>query len=162
MHRLTSLTVGAKLDGFDNDEIQIPSTTTAGHSIRARVYKPLNAKGPLPVFIYLHGGGYQVGLPEQDHAFYENILRKRNVAIVAPDYRLSIAHNSPYPHGLNDCYDTVKYCKEHAHELGLMDKKFILCGHNAGGGMAAALTLKVVDAKLVDLAFYKVFKEFNN
>ena len=153
MHRLLGLTVGSQLKGFDNEEIQVPSTTTPDHSIRVRIYKPLDAEGPLPVMVYMHGGGYQVGVPEQDHPFYEQIVSKRKIAIVAPDYRCSVAHNSPYPHGLNDCYDVVQYCKSHAQELGLMDNQYALAGHSAGGGLTAALTLKVIDAKAVDLAF---------
>lgn len=144
--------VGNTIDGVVNDEIFIPSTTTPGHSIRARVYKPKDAVGPLPAMIYLHGGGYQVGVPEQAHAFFEDLLERRNVAIVAPAYRLSL-DGHPFPAGLDDCFDTITHMSSHAAALGLRDDKFVVAGHSGGGGMAAALTHRIVDTGAVELAF---------
>ncbi len=144
--------VGNQIDGVFNDEIFIPSTTTPGHSIRARVYKPANATGPLPAMLYIHGGGYQVGVPEQAHDFFEGLLERRDVAIVAPAYRLSL-DGHPYPAGLDDCFDTIQYMKNHAADLGIRDDKFIVAGHSGGGGMTAAFTHRVVDSGVVELAF---------
>lgn len=144
--------VGNELVGASNDEISIPSTTTPGHSIRARVYKPASATGPLPAMLYAHGGGYQMGVPEMAHDFFEDLMQRREVAIVAPAYRLSLAGH-PFPAGLNDCFDTINYMKSHAADLGLSDDKFITAGHSGGGGMTAALTHRVVDAGVVDVAF---------
>lgn len=144
--------VGNEIDGFSNDEIFIPSTTTPGHSIRARVYKPRGATGPLPAMLYVHGGGYQMGVPEQAHAFFEDLMQRREVAIVAPAYRLSLAGH-PFPAGLDDCFDTINHMKSHAAELGVRNDKFIIAGHSGGGGMTAALTHRVVDAGVVEVAF---------
>ena len=144
--------IGNEIDGVSNEEIFIPSTTTPGHSIRTRVYKPTNATGPLPAMLYIHGGGYQVGVPEQAHPFYEGLLKRRDVAIVAPAYRLSL-DGHPYPAGLDDCFDTIQHMSSHAAELGIRDGKFIVAGHSGGGGMAAALTHRVVDTGVVELAF---------
>jgi len=144
--------VGNTIDGLDNDEIFIPSTTTPGHTIRARVYKPLNAEGPLPAMIYLHGGGYQVGVPEQAHAFYEDLIGRRDVAIIAPAYRLSL-DGHPYPAGLDDSFDTINYIKANAAQLGVRSDKLITGGHSGGGGLSAALTHRVIDTGTIDIAF---------
>lgn len=144
--------VGQQLKHVSNDEIQIPSTVAEGRTIRARVYKPLNAKGPLPAMLYIHGGGYQMGVPEQAHDFYADLIKRRDVAIVAPAYGLSL-FGEPYPSGLNDCVDTLVWMKNHAGELGIRSDRFIVAGHSGGGGLAAALTLKVMDNKLADIAF---------
>ena len=153
MHRFAMRPlVGNEIDGIVCDEILIPSTTTPGHSIRARVYKPAGATEPLPAMMYAHGGGYQVGVPEQAHDFFEDLIRRRDVAIVAPAYRLSLAGH-PFPAGLDDCVDTINYMKANAAELGLRDDKFITAGHSGGGGMTAAATHRVVDAGEVDIAF---------
>jgi len=154
MHRLMMRPlVGTDAKGLSSDTIHIPSQSTPGHSIRARVYKPENAEGPLTAMFYAHGGGYQMGVPEQAHAFFQDIIGKRNVAIIAPAYRLSLIHDEPYPAGLNDCYDTLIWMKENAAELGIRDDKFIIAGHSGGGGMAAALTHKVVDTNAANIAF---------
>lgn len=153
MHRLMMKPlVGTKIDGITNEEIFIDSPSSPGHKIRVRVYKPKDAKGPLPAMLYAHGGGYQVGVPEQAHPFFEDLLARRDVAIFAPAYRLSLAGH-PYPDGLNDCYDTLLHMKANAATLGIRDDKMIIAGHSGGGGMAAAVTLKTVDSKAVDIAF---------
>ena len=145
--------VRTEAKGLSNSEIFIPSKSTANHSIRTRVYKPLPAKTPLTAMLYAHGGGYQMGVPEQAHTFFEDIIKRRDVAIFAPAYRLSLIHGAPYPAGLNDCFDTLMWMKENAAELGIRDDKFILAGHSGGGGMTAALTLKVTDTKAANIAF---------
>ena len=153
MHRATMQPLaGSNIDGVDCAEIYIPSIATPGHKIRARVYKPKGAKGPLPAMLYMHGGGYQVGVPEIAHQFFDDLIKRRDVAIIAPAYRLSLAGH-PFPAGLNDCYDTLAYMKENAADLGVRDDKFVIGGHSGGGGMAAAVTLKVLDTKLADIAF---------
>ncbi|MEM9201822.1 MAG: alpha/beta hydrolase [Actinomycetota bacterium] len=144
--------VGNEIEGVINDQIMIPSTTTPGHSIRTRIYKPSDSTGPLPVMLYAHGGGYQVGVPEQAHAFFEALLTRRDVAIVAPAYRLTLAGN-PYPAGLDDCVDAIQYVKANAAELGFRDDRYMLAGHSAGGGMTAALTHRIVDSEAADIAF---------
>jgi acetyl esterase/lipase len=144
--------VGNKIDGMVNDEIYIPSTSTPGHKIRVRVYKPAKAKGPPPAMLYTHGGGHQVGVPEQANPFFEDVIKRRDLAIIAPAYRLSL-QGHPYPDGLNDCYDTLIYMKERAADLGIRDDKFIIAGHSSGGGMTAALTLKTIDTGAADIAF---------
>ena len=144
--------VGTQIEGLVNDEIYIPSKATPGHKIRVRIYKPAGAKGPLPAMLYAHGGGYQVGVPEQAHPFYEDIIKRRDVVIVAPAYRLSL-QGHPYPAGHDDCFDTLEYMKANADTLGIRSDKFIIAGHSGGGGMAAAVTLKAVDTKAADIAF---------
>ncbi|MEM7274172.1 MAG: alpha/beta hydrolase [Actinomycetota bacterium] len=144
--------IGNEIDGVANDEIHIPSTTTPGHSIRARVYRPANAQDPLPAMLYAHGGGYQVGVPELANPFFEDLLRRRDVAIIAPAYRLSLAGH-PFPNGLDDCFDTIQYLKDNAADLGIRGDRFMIAGHSGGGGMAAALTHRVVDTGVADVAF---------
>ena len=143
---------GNEVDGVVNDEILIPSTTTPGHMIRARVYKPTGITDPLPAMLYAHGGGYQVGVPEQGNSFFDDLIGRRDLAIIAPAYRLSLAGH-PFPAGLDDCVDTVQYIKDNAADLGLRDDKVIVAGHSGGGGMTAAVTHRVVDAGIIDVAF---------
>ncbi|MEO0486403.1 MAG: alpha/beta hydrolase [Pseudomonadota bacterium] len=153
MHRfMMAPAVGTQIKGLINAEIHIPSVATPGHMIRARVYKPAGVSGPLPAMLYAHGGGYQVGVPEQAHQFFEDIIAARNVAIIAPAYRLSL-QGHPYPAGHDDCFDTLCYMRAHAAELGIRGERFIIAGHSGGGGMAAAVTHKAVDTGAADIAF---------
>lgn len=141
---------GNTIAEVQNEERYIKSSD--GHEIRVRIFKPENSSGKLPAMLYMHGGGYFMGIPEQPLAFYEDILKRRDVVIVVPAYRLSIDH--PFPAGFNDSYETLLWMKENADELGIYDHNFILAGHSAGGGMTAAVTLKARDTKDVKIAFF--------
>lgn len=151
MTRLVRLSKGQKVESAINETHHIASTTTQGHKIRTRVFRPEGSSKALPAMLYLHGGGYMMGLPEMANDFYADVLKRRDVVIVAPDYRLS--QKDPFPAGFNDCYDVLLWMRDHAEELNIDPDKFIIAGHSAGGGMTAALTLKVRDTQDVKIGF---------
>ncbi|MEM6697797.1 MAG: alpha/beta hydrolase, partial [Bacteroidota bacterium] len=142
---LVRLSKGQKLKSAVNETHFVPSTSTKNHKIRTRIYRPENTTKTLPAMLYLHGGGYMTGIPEMATPFYSDILERRDITIVAPDYRLS--QKDPFPAGFNDCYDTLLWMRDNAKELNIDPNKFIIAGHSAGGGMTAAVTLKVRDTK---------------
>lgn len=141
---------GKDIEGLNCSEIYVPSSD-GSHQIRARIYKPGGDAANLPVMVYCHGGGYISGNPEQCHMLIEQYMRTRPCVIVVPDYRKS--YEQPFPAGFNDCYDTLLWVKQHAEELGSDGSKIIVAGHSAGGGLAAALTLKARDTGDVKIAF---------
>lgn len=151
MTRLVRLSKGQKVESVVNENYQVPSTTTAGHTIRTRVFRPEGNAKPLPAMLYLHGGGYMMGLPEMANDFYADVLKRKDIVIVAPDYRLS--QKDPFPAGFNDCYDTLLWMRDNAAELNIDPNNVIIAGHSAGGGMTAAVTLKARDTKDVRIAF---------
>ncbi|MEM9735659.1 MAG: hypothetical protein AAF908_03520, partial [Pseudomonadota bacterium] len=61
---------------------------TPGYKIRTRIYKPKGAKGPLPAMVYAHGGGYQVGVPEQANPFFEDLIKRRDLLEAQADEQL--------------------------------------------------------------------------
>lgn len=101
--------------------------------------------------LYLHGGGYALGCPEQAGVFFEQLIKKRSCIIVAPAYRNSI--QKPYPAAFDDCYDTLLWINENPDALNGMKDKIIIAGRSAGGGLTAAVTLKVRDTQDVKIAF---------
>ncbi len=149
-NNLFKLLRGKSIAGLDCEEQFIPSKHN-GPDIRIRIFKPKNAHSNLPGMLYLHGGGYMMGVPENALDAIKSFIDTRPCIIVAPDYRKSI--KNPFPDGFNDCYDTLLWMQENASLLGISSNKFIVAGHSAGGGLTAALTLKVRDTKAVQIAF---------
>ena len=141
---------GRNIDGLDCSEVYIPSADGKTR-IRTRLYKPLNHEGTLPGLLYLHGGGYMTGTPEMAPNEIKRFIEKRPCVVIAPDYRLSV--EAPYPAALNDCCDALVWAKENAGDLGVNPDKFIVAGHSAGGGLTAAVTLRMRDTKQVNIAF---------
>jgi acetyl esterase/lipase len=141
---------GTNIDELHCEEKYIPSQN-GDLDIRIRIFKPLNATDKLPGMLYIHGGGYVIGNPETFLGVIKEFIKAKPCVIIAPDYRKAL--EAPYPAAFNDCYDTLLWLKENAKELGVIEDKFIVCGHSAGGGLTAAVTLKATDTQDVDIAF---------
>ena len=141
---------GDDAEGLKCEEAYVPSSD-GSHSIRVRIYRPLNSDGELPAMLYLHGGGYIMGCPELSADLYRDIISKRPCVIIAPDYRK--AYVKPYPGAFDDSYDTLLWLKNNAASLGIHPDRIIVAGHSAGGGLTAAVTLKARDTGDANIAF---------
>jgi acetyl esterase/lipase len=119
--------------------------------VRVLVGLPIPVQGPLPVLLWLHGGGYIMGSADAEYLTIKNIVSAVGCAVVAVDYRL--APETPYPGSVEDCYAALKWLSTHADELGIDPERIAVGGSSAGGGLAAALALLARDRGEVSLVF---------
>ncbi|MEV5832001.1 alpha/beta hydrolase [Nocardia sp. NPDC052112] len=122
-----------------------------GTRLRVMVYAPLEPARGATGLLWLHGGGYFLGRPEQDVPIYRRLMAGTGCVVVAPDYRLSVDH--PYPAALEDCYAALIWLCDNANRLGIRDDQIAVAGESAGGGLTAALTLLARDRGEVNIAF---------
>jgi len=101
--------------------------------------------------LWIHGGGYAIGAPEQDFFFVDPLTRDGSCVAVMPAYTL--ATKAPYPAALEDCYLALKWMKEHAQELGINPRQLFVGGDSAGGGLTAAVCLYARDKGEVNIAY---------
>ena len=129
--------------------IRIPA---AHGSIPALLFLPRTVPVEATGVLWLHGGGYAVGMKEMVHMSRAVGLVKRFGAVVlAPGYRLSL--QSPYPAAMEDCYTALLYLKEHAAALGVRPDQLMVGGESAGGGLCAAVCIRARDTGEVNVAF---------
>jgi len=142
---------GADLPGAECEQRWVDSLD-AGERVRVRVYRPAGRSvgSPLPGVLFLHGGGYAMGTPEQFAPMYRMLLRARDCVIVAPDYRKSL--DAPYPAALHDSYGALLWLKENAAALGVREDQLFVMGASAGGGLTAAVSLLARDRGDVRIA----------
>ena len=119
--------------------------------LRLCVYRPPEFSGDAPGLLWMHGGGYGLGIPEVDEGAFREFIRETGCVIVAPDYRLSV--EKPYPAALEDCYAALLWLKDHASSLGVRENQLMVGGYSAGGGLAAALAIYARDKGEVSIAF---------
>lgn len=108
-----------------------------GAKIRLRIYKRKSPSAPTPVLLWLHGGGYVMGSPEQDDVVCIQYVRELGIQVVSVDYRL--APKYPFPVGLEDGYSALQWIANHAQALGMAENRIVVGGASAGGGLAASL-----------------------
>lgn len=150
LNRNSARSKGKNIEGLHCEEKLIPSRN-GGPDIRIRIFSPLNFTGNLPGMLYIHGGGLLLGTPEDYLAVIKKFIEATPCIIVAPDYRKAL--DAPFPAAFNDCYDTLLWMNEHISQLHAVPCKWIVAGHSAGGGLAAAVTLKATDTQDVKIAF---------
>ena len=124
---------------------------TDGSRMRILIVCPKDRAKSAPGLLWMHGGGYGIGLPEQDFGYMDSFAAAGNCVIVSPDYRLSC--EAPYPAALEDCYLALKWMKENAEGLGIQPDRLFVGGESAGGGLAAALAIYARDKKEISIAY---------
>jgi acetyl esterase/lipase len=122
-----------------------------GSNLRLCIYSPLERKDNVPGVLWLHGGGYAIGTPEQDEAFIRRFIEASGCVVASPDYTLSTV--KPYPSALDDCYASLLWLKENGGRYGMRSDQIFVGGDSAGGGLTAAATLKARDLGKVNIAF---------
>lgn len=119
--------------------------------LRLCVYRPPEQKANAPSLLWMHGGGYGLGTPEQDEGVFRDFVAETGCVIVAPDYCLSV--EKPYPAALEDCYAALLWLRDSASSLGVRSNQLMVGGKSAGGGLAAALSIYERDRGEVSIAF---------
>ena len=152
-----------RMSGFFLDKFGLPNLTKGinyeekfitrqdGSSLRFCVYYPKDKKENVPGLLWIHGGGYAIGCPEQDFHFIQKFVDSSGCVVVAPDYTKST--KAPYPAAFDDCYSALLWLKENGKKYGMREDKIFIGGNSAGGGLCAAVALKARDTGDVNIAF---------
>ncbi len=112
--------------------------------VRVRTYRPRQpAPGPTPALLWIHGGGYILGVPEMDDFLCIDFARELGILVVSVDYRLAPQH--PFPGPLEDCYAALTWLFAQAGALHVLPERIAIGGASAGGGLAAALAQRAHD-----------------
>ncbi len=99
------------------------------------VYYTESGQG-LPVVVFFHGGAWRLGSKRQGWRKSE-LFTSHSVVFVAANYRLS--PTVKHPTHVRDAAKAVAWAKAHAAEYGGDPAKLFICGHSAGGHIAALL-----------------------
>ena len=112
------------------------------------VFTPENATGPLPVYIFVHGGGFVAGNKRgpNNSPFYDNFMlwaAKNGMVGVNATYRLAPAN--PWPAAPQDIAAAVKWVRDNIASHGGDPNQIFLAGSSAGGAIVAGF---IADPKL--------------
>ena len=119
--------------------------------VRVRVYSPAHPADAGPALLWVHGGGFIIGTPEQDQANLIALCRELGLVIAAPAYRLAPQH--PHPAPVEDAYAALTWLHSNAAKLGVSPQRIAIGGSSAGGGLGAGLVLLAHDRGEVPIAF---------
>ena len=105
---------------------------------RLDVWRPRNAKGPLPAIVYVHGGGFRI-LSKDTHWVMALMFARAGYVVFNLDYRLAPAH--PFPAAVRDVARAWTWVVDHASDFGADPDRLVLAGESAGGNLVTALAI---------------------
>lgn len=115
-----------------------------------RLYRPVEGGSEkLPVLVYLHGGGWCFGSINSCAAFCTAICDAAGIVVLALDYPLAPEH--VYPVALDFISEALGWINKNADSYGLDNRCVFLGGDSAGGNLAIAAALKLIQAEDPDL-----------
>ena len=111
----------------------IPYLRANGVELKVDVYRPRGIDGPVPTFIYYHGGGWVGGSKEA------NVLRlmpylEQGWAAVNVQYRLGDV--SLAPAAVEDSLCALRWVARNAEQYGFDTDRLVVSGNSAGGHLA--------------------------
>ena len=130
-----------KVAKVENREIAGP-----GGKIKIRVYTPEGATTPLPVVLYIHGGGWVIADLDTYDASPRAIANAAKAIVVSTHYRQAPEHKFPAAH--EDVLAAYKWVLANAAKIGGDPKRIAVVGESAGGNMAANVAIAARDQEL--------------
>jgi len=143
--RLARLHPGAKLE---RHHVSVERDIAYGDSGQGHhlldVYRPTRAQGPLPVVLYVHGGGFRI-LSKDSHWIMGLAFARRGYLVFVVNYRLAPKHR--FPAALEDCAQAYAWVAKNAARFGGDTSRLILAGESAGANLVTAMTIAACFAR---------------
>lgn len=112
-----------------------------GH-LKVRVFSPKSGQSDAAV-LWCFGGGHVAGKAAHVNRIAGEIAERTGATVFAPHYRIAPEH--PFPGDLDDCFACWRHMVENAQTYAINPDRLAIGGHSAGGGLAAALSQRVLD-----------------
>lgn len=111
----------------------------APQGVLVRTYTPLKGKGPFPVIVYYHGGGWVIANLDTYEPSARALAEKTGAVVVSVAYRQGSAYKFPAAH--EDSFAAYRWAVENASSINGDPNRVAVAGESAGGNLAVAVAL---------------------
>ena len=121
-------------------EVSEKTISSEGLTVKLHIVRPSGtAATVLPVFIFIHGGGWVLG----DFPTHQRLVRD---LVVASGYVAAFVNYTPspeaqYPQAVHEIYAATKWVAEHGAEINVDGANLAVVGNSVGGNMTAVTCL---------------------
>jgi acetyl esterase len=105
-----------------------------GGDIPVRFYVP-GGKGPFPVLVFFHGGGWVVGSLETADFYCRAVTNAAGCVVASVNYRHAPEHK--FPAAAEDAFAATQWIASNAASLNIDPARLAVGGSSAGGNLAA-------------------------
>ena len=138
----------------NNIQMPVPKVDTMGKDIdvsggklHLRVYTPKSGKGPFPLIVYYHGGGFVIANLDVYNASAQGLAEQVGAVVISVAYRLAPENKFPTAH--NDAFAAYEWAVKNAATLNADPAKIAVVGESAGGNLAANVSIMARDKKIM-------------
>lgn len=110
-----------------------------------RIYTP-KGKGPFPVIVYFHGGGWVIADLDVYDASPRALANLAGAIVVSANYRNAPEHKFPAAH--DDAFAAYKWVRDHAASFNGDPDRLAVAGESAGGNLALNTAIRARAEKL--------------
>jgi len=128
--------------GIQEDEKEIEAD---GFKIKLNIVRPEGATGVLPVFIFIHGGGWILGDYPTHRRLVRDLVVESGFAAVFVNYTPS--PEAQYPQAINEIYAATKWVAENGKSINVDGSKLAVVGNSVGGNMTGVTGLMAKERK---------------
>ncbi|RAJ08790.1 acetyl esterase/lipase [Chitinophaga skermanii] len=136
---LVNAQAGATVDYSGIDEFE-KTIQADSFTIKLNVVRPAGVKGNLPVFVFIHGGGWVLG----DYPTHKRMVR--DLAVLTGYSGVFINYTPTpgkrYPTQINEIYAATKWIAEHGEALNVDGKNMAIVGNSVGGNMSTITAMR--------------------
>jgi acetyl esterase len=111
--------------------------------VRVRVIRPEGVEGPLPVILYMHGGGWVIGNADTHDRLVRELAVGAHASLVFVEYDRS--PEARYPVAIEQGYAAARWIVREGAPHGLDASRMAIAGESVGGCMTAAIALMAQD-----------------
>jgi acetyl esterase/lipase len=124
-------------------DISIPGP---GGPLHAKVVTPAGVKGPLPIILYFHGGGWVIADSNVYAPSARGLAKIAQAMVVSVDYRR--APEAPFPAQHDDALASYRWLLANGKSIGGDPSRIAFAGESAGGNLSVATAMLARDAGL--------------
>lgn len=106
---------------------------------RLDVYRPRAASPPLPVMLYIHGGGFTLCSKETHRSLALLKAAEPGYLVFNINYRLAPRHR--FPAAIEDACAAYRWVVAHAARYGGDPRRIVVAGESAGGNLALGVAI---------------------
>lgn len=113
--------------------------TSDGYEISLNIVRPAGVTEVLPVFMFIHGGGWVLG----DFPTHERLVRDLVVAsgFAAVFVNYTRTSEAQFPVAINEIYAATKWVAENGSEINVDGSRLAVVGNSVGGNMSTVTAL---------------------
>jgi acetyl esterase len=129
--------IDADYSGIDEREKTI---TADGFEIALNIVRPKGIAGKLPVFVFIHGGGWVLGDYPTHRRFVRDLVVESGYCAVFVNYTRT--PEAVFPRQTDEIYAATRWVAQHGNEIEVDGSNLAVVGNSVGGNMTAVTAIK--------------------